>query len=666
MPSAGRLILMSGTPHQGHADRFRNVLRLLLRQGEPEDAVRGRVIYRTKEDVRDWQGGRLFPLRDVRPPRVLQLSKAHRQWLKDIHGLFSQEQGFADGDARTRAVGWRAGQALQWATSSVEAGLGYLVRQGVRAGWDLQEPALADALAYLRPYRGGPVDEPPQSLLARIQRQVDAGARGASDGEAEQSDVEDFSAEPDLGWRPDPTALAAALRQGVQLLQSDPDSKWRVLWDDILREAVTANEKVVLFAQPIETVTSLSRYLVDRTGILPALIIGSQSEQERALQVKRFHQPDGPFFLIASRAGSEGFNLQIARRLVHLDVPWNPMELEQRVGRVHRFMSRKTVLVDTLVVQGSREEDTYQTAREKLQLITQDLEADASRQELLFSRVMALVPPDNLQSVMAGHALGPLSSQDKRRVQELVAEGFERWKNFHDQYANSAGAVLPLEPGEARWDDLIDFAQRRLGAEPAPGYTALGFRWDKGEVIDACQPAEVLRIGQQTFACGDYGGLPVTNAANEKAPTLGLNTAVMSTALRDAAFPGKAVGAGGIKLRADAPPAILALAPCLLLVWCLQSLRSERGSYREASARLRSFYLPKEGDALPLDEELQAAIIRTVLSAEPTREPAPMAPRLDPTQLRAMEQQLRQRTEHERAERVIHIPYPVAAIELIR
>jgi len=86
-----------------------------------------------------------------------------------------------------------------------------------------------------------------------------------------------------------------------------------------------------------------------------------------------FWRDDGPQFLVSSRAGGEGLNLQVARRLVHVAVPWNPMELEQRVGRVHRFKSRRTIIVDTIVVKDSREVDCYRIAREKLEEIARTL-----------------------------------------------------------------------------------------------------------------------------------------------------------------------------------------------------------------------------------------------------------------------------------------------------
>ena len=112
------------------------------------------------------------------------------------------------------------------------------------------------------------------------------------------------------------------------------DEKWKIIDRELLRQA--GSEKVVLFAQPLESVTALARFLEKRHGVRPALIIGGQSDTERGQQVLNFWSQDGPQFLVSSRAGGEGINLQVARRLIHVDVPWNPMDMEQRVGRSNR------------------------------------------------------------------------------------------------------------------------------------------------------------------------------------------------------------------------------------------------------------------------------------------------------------------------------------------
>lgn len=126
---------------------------------------------------------------------------------------------------------------------------------------------------------------------------------------------------------------------------------------------------------------------------------------------------------ISSRAGGEGINLQVARRLVHIDVPWNPMDMEQRVGRVHRFGSRQTVIVDTVVVKDSREADAYRIAREKLRLITSTI-VERDRFKSVFSRVMCLLPQDELQSVLLNEPVTPFDAGDENRLSEMIQEGF--------------------------------------------------------------------------------------------------------------------------------------------------------------------------------------------------------------------------------------------------
>ena len=447
----GRLLLMSGTPHQGNRDRFRNLLQLLQRKGESEADLAGRVIYRTKEDVEDWDGLPLFPGRRVHPPLVLDLGPEHQRWLGDIHELFEPGSGSAaDKSAQRRAAGWRAGQALQWATSSVQAGLGYLVRQAIRARCKLDAlPGLREAIAAMRPYRLGPADEPVDKLFARIAHEVDQ--------QLEDADIEDIEEMEDDGrWRPDLDLLARLLRDGVRILRASGDAKWEFVFERALAPA--GDEKVVLFAQPIETVTAVAAWLQRRTGQAPALILGGQSEETRAEQIARFWDPHGPRFLVSSRAGGEGLNLQIARRLVHLDVPWNPMELEQRIGRVHRFLSKRTILVDTVVVKDSREVDTYAYAREKLKTIASTLVPE-DRFEALFGRVMSLVPPEELSDILGQGPVGPLSPEEREKIADLVTRGFDQWKGFHDRYSKQQKQIRTLDPGQASWLDLAELRQ---------------------------------------------------------------------------------------------------------------------------------------------------------------------------------------------------------------
>lgn len=653
----GRLILLSGTPHQGHPHRFANLLRLLQRPAENQDAVAGRVIYRTKEDVSDWRGQPLFPKRDVRSPLIVDLGVGHRQWLEAIHRYFEAEDSRDQNDAGRRAATWRCAQALQWATSSIEAGLGYLVRQAVRAGCDLSLPHLREAVVTLRPYRGGTVEEAPVELLARIAKEV---RRQQRDADIEDMEEGSDDEEEVVGWVPDPERLSALLQQGVLLLTADPDAKWSFLWEKVLADA--GDDKVVLFAQPIETVTALSRYLESKTGLRPALIVGNQTDDERKQEVEGFWKEDGPRYLVSSRAGGEGINLQVAHRLVHIDVPWNPMEMEQRVGRVHRFKSRRTILVDTLVTQDSREADVYDVARKKLELIARQM-GSPERAEAIFARVMALVPPDELLQVMGRGPLSPLSEQDRGDVERLVTAGHERWSAFDKSYRSQQQKIRALEPGQATWDDIAWLAKRHLGATPAEGYKVLRFVHSGDEVLDASEAAEVFRIEGKDRAVGDYGGMPITGTGGAQATLLGLNTEPLCAMLKRFAFGEERAGAAYVRWPENVPvPGGFGPSPFALLFYARQTLRLTGTDPVETSLQLHA-YIADADRSMQLEPEARARAVRALLEATVRQKPE------DAPQLLArlkdldseLSQDLRRPTEAELENQVRHVVYPLLA-----
>ena len=113
------------------------------------------------------------------------------------------------------------------------------------------------------------------------------------------------------------------------------DTKYATLRDRLtafLREK--PQEKVVLFS----SFRSTLRYLQQRLrqdGVSCALLLGGSSDQQETLD--NFARPDGPSVLLSSEVGSEGIDLQFAWVLVNYDLPWNPMKVEQRIGRLDRL-----------------------------------------------------------------------------------------------------------------------------------------------------------------------------------------------------------------------------------------------------------------------------------------------------------------------------------------
>ena len=528
------LLMLSGTPHQANPHRFENLLELLLTPNESKVAIAGRVIFRTKDDVQDWDGQPLFPKRQVNKPIVCGINETHRQWLGDIHEFFSPS-AFEPNERRQRAAGWRCAQALQWATSSPNAGLGYLVRQAMRAGWGLEEPCIKEALLVLRPYRRGVENERVEDLFERIkkeiQRQIDAGDINDIEEDEDTSEMLLFEQE----------MLKQLIITGVKLVCAPDQPKWNAVWEQVVENA--AGEKIVLFAQPIETVLALAQWLKKRTGKMPAIIIGGQSDSERDAEIGKFKQVDGPQFLISSKAGGEGINLQFSRRLVHLDVPWNPMDMEQRIGRVHRFGSKNTVIVDTLVVRDSREEQMWSTARSRLASVSRTMVAP-EKFESLFSRVMCLIEPEELQKIMLASHEPQMDRAEEETLSDLVDRGFNNWRDFHDTYAENQKNIRQMSAGLSRWEDIEGFLKKYAGALPENRINVTRFKRAGNTVIAQEEQAKALRMKNgQIGLVGDYSGAPVNGEFSDEILRLGLNHSAVLDVIREQIFQQCPIGA---------------------------------------------------------------------------------------------------------------------------
>src|SRR5437867_5648611 len=87
---------------------------------------------------------------------------------------------------------------------------------------------------------------------------------------------------------------------------------------------------------------------------------------QRKTSVQRFRDDETVRFLVSTESGGEGINLQFCHVLVNYDMPWNPMRVEQRVGRIYRFGQDKVVQVYNLTSQGTVEDKVQAYFDERL------------------------------------------------------------------------------------------------------------------------------------------------------------------------------------------------------------------------------------------------------------------------------------------------------------
>jgi superfamily II DNA or RNA helicase len=127
-------------------------------------------------------------------------------------------------------------------------------------------------------------------------------------------------------------------------------SKGKALMDIVQRNS---KEKIVVFTQFIKSIDYLSD-LLRQGGIPCAVFKGTLSTWEKNAAIENFRN-EAPI-LISSESGGEGRNLQFCNTMVNFDLPWNPMRIEQRIGRLHRIGQSRDVFIFNLSVKETIED----------------------------------------------------------------------------------------------------------------------------------------------------------------------------------------------------------------------------------------------------------------------------------------------------------------------
>src|SRR5206468_12082186 len=142
-----------------------------------------------------------------------------------------------------------------------------------------------------------------------------------------------------------------------------------------------------------------------RAGVETFAINGATPPPERQPITEDFRKRGGA--LLLTHSGTEGRNLQFCHRLANFDLPWNPMEIEQRIGRLHRLGQQQPVRIYNFVQAHSLQEHLLEILQEKLNLF-----------ELVVGET--------------GLILGDRFSSD-----EFAEEVFRRWRDSEGQVAQA-------------------------------------------------------------------------------------------------------------------------------------------------------------------------------------------------------------------------------------
>ncbi|MBO8125986.1 MAG: DEAD/DEAH box helicase [Firmicutes bacterium] len=135
----------------------------------------------------------------------------------------------------------------------------------------------------------------------------------------------------------------------------------------LLQFVASTEEKLIIFTEFRQTQIHLAKVL-KAAGYQAVAFHGGLTLAQKDRVIAEFFR-EVPI-LISTESGGEGRNLQFCHRLLNYDLPWNPMRVEQRIGRVHRLGQRQNVQIYNLITKGSIEEYVLYLLQEKLRLFT--------------------------------------------------------------------------------------------------------------------------------------------------------------------------------------------------------------------------------------------------------------------------------------------------------
>lgn len=257
--------------------------------------------------------------------------------------------------------------------------IGHYIRSGYARAQAIKNNALGFLMSTFQKLGSSSSYALRQSLLRRIER-LEAGLAGPQGTPViEESDLEEKpSAEvlnDLLGTRYQDLVgeEIKQLAQLVGLLDAIPlDSKALVLQ---LRLSEIAEEesdpKVLLFTQSRDTQDYLSQRIPEPWTV--NLFHGQLKPDEKDAAVARFRSGRGPQILLSTEAGGEGRNFQFCHILINYDLPWNPMRIEQRIGRLDRIGQKHPVTIINFSLTGTIEERVLEVVSNRIQVFKETI-----------------------------------------------------------------------------------------------------------------------------------------------------------------------------------------------------------------------------------------------------------------------------------------------------
>jgi superfamily II DNA or RNA helicase len=417
--AAPYFLLLSATPHQGKTDAFHRLVSLIDAQAFPEissvtrERVKPYVIRTEKRHAIDVEGKPLFK------PRRTQLAPV------------SWEERHRDQQLLYEAVTGYVRDGYNQAIREKRSYIGFLMI--------LMQRLVISSTRAIRTT----LQKRLQALVAP-QEQLSLFPLYSEEEWADldgQEQMEALLRTHLKALKNERAEVKLLLEAAAHCEQAGADVKAEALLDWIYRlqsEEGDPDLKLLLFTEFVPTQQMLRQFLTER-GFKVVCLNGSMDLEERKKAQEAFAREAR--ILISTDAGGEGLNLQFCHAVINYDIPWNPMRLEQRIGRVDRIGQPHTVRAVNFVFQGSVEHRVREVLEQKLAVIFEEFGIDKTGDVLDSAQAGRMFDDLYVEAILHPDKVEDSVDSLVTRIQEQIREARET--------ASVLGISQDLDPSEA-------------------------------------------------------------------------------------------------------------------------------------------------------------------------------------------------------------------------
>ncbi|MCS6904251.1 MAG: helicase-related protein [Bacteroidia bacterium] len=424
------VLLLSATPHRGKSDHFRRILQLLdadafAGEGMPTIPELEPYVIRTeKRQAVDYSGRPLFNKRrtekvtvtydPIRHKKQIELYEAVSNYVITGYNLAVQ--------TKNKQYGFVMVLFQRMMSSSTQAILDAMQRRanGLR---DRKNEAT----------RGG--------VLSNLE---DLTFEGQLDPDFE-AQIGALMEETKIKFDMELEILENLITLAQETLATEMDAKVERLLEilkQLKRQKRDPKLKFLIFTEFTSTQFMLKKVLEEKGGYTCVYINGSMEFEERVEALKNFKEKAQ--ILISTDAAGESLNMQFAHIVINYDMPWNPMIVEQRIGRVDRIGQKYEVLALNFMLDNSIDRRVYEVVETKLNQILEELGIDKTADVL-----DSTIERDSLNQLYLTSLLDParFEQQSQNWLSEIQSK-LEQYKSTEGALPSVLTEQLPTDRAE--------------------------------------------------------------------------------------------------------------------------------------------------------------------------------------------------------------------------